>query len=336
MAHEVLYETGKRKEKSTKGEKAKEAPDQPLENEEVGWEEQLWMNQASTTAEEVADNWESSDHVRANGLQSQWNQVRNQVEQGLQNWIKGDSLRDVAGASLHGLNERLNDDRSREEIKRWSSLVGGGLLALWGLRRSMGSLAVMGLGAGLIYYAFTGTWLLRINNSRPRRQTPHTGRTGSTSLDSNRPLAIKNIIVKAPLQTVYAAWADFENFPNFMQHIRSVTKTGEATSHWVMDGPLHSRLEWDAEVTRQEEDKRIAWSSTSGDIKTSGQVTFNALPDDQVEVTVMLRYIPPVGIAGDLFATLFADPEGKLAADLRNFKQYIEKQANQRKGAKAK
>ena len=100
-----------------------------------------------------------------------------------------------------------------------------------------------------------------------------------------------------------------------------------------MDGPLHSRLEWNAETTRLDENSRIAWSSIDGDIKTSGQVTFNALTDDEVEVTVMLRYIPPAGIAGDLFATLFTDPEGKLEEDLRNFKHFIEKRDATTEGA---
>ena len=112
-----------------------------------------------------------------------------------------------------------------------------------------------------------------------------------------------------------------------MQHIKSVSKTGERTSHWSMEGPLHTRLEWDAETTRLEENKRIAWSSINGDLKTSGQVTFNALPDGHVEVTVMLRYVPPAGVAGDLFARLLDDPEGKLITDLRNFKHYIENKA---------
>lgn len=135
---------------------------------------------------------------------------------------------------------------------------------------------------------------------------------------------VKNIIVKGDLAEVYNAWANFENFPRFMSHIESVTKTSERTSHWKMAGPLGIAIEWDAETTRLEENKRIAWNSTEGHIKTSGQVTFNALPSNQVEVTVMLKYVPPAGLAGDVVAQLFGDPEGKLEEDLRNFKAYIE------------
>jgi uncharacterized membrane protein len=134
----------------------------------------------------------------------------------------------------------------------------------------------------------------------------------------------RNIIVKGSSADVYRVWANFENFPRFMQHIKSVRKTGSDTSHWVMEGPMGTQIEWDARTTRTDENKRIAWSSIQGDIKTSGQVTFNSLPDSQTEVTVMLQYIPPAGMAGAAVAELFGNPDGKLEEDLRNFKRFME------------
>lgn len=254
----------------------------------------------------------SPAEVATDMAREQWSDLRSGVEAGAQ------KLYHLVGQKGQDWSE-LQDVR---ELQRWSALVGGGFLALFGLRRSLGNLTLMGVGAGLVYYAFTG--------QSPLKQFTKSGNgTGQSNggvslLDSNRPMTVQNILIKAPLPKIYAAWADFENFPRFMRHIKSVTKTGERTSHWTMEGPFHTRLEWDAETTRLEENKRIAWSSTRGDLKTSGQVTFNALPDGHVEMTVMLRYVPPVGIAGDFFARLFDDPEGKLIEDLRNFKRYVE------------
>jgi uncharacterized membrane protein len=114
-----------------------------------------------------------------------------------------------------------------------------------------------------------------------------------------------------------------------MPNIKSVTRTGERTTHWEMEGPFSLMLEWDAEITRLDENKRIAWNSieSEGNIKTSGQVTFNALPDGQVEVTVNLKYVPPAGLAGEIATELFGNPEGKLITALRNFKAYVESKA---------
>ncbi len=135
----------------------------------------------------------------------------------------------------------------------------------------------------------------------------------------------KSIIVKADVHTVYSIWANFEQFPYFMHYIKTVTKTGERTSHWVMDGPLGQTVEWDADTTTLETNKRIAWNSRDGgDIITSGQVTFTPLEHEQTEITVTLQYVPPAGKLGELAAKLFSNPEQQLDEDLRHFKGFVE------------
>jgi len=137
----------------------------------------------------------------------------------------------------------------------------------------------------------------------------------------------RSIIVKADLPRVYQAWANFENFPDFMSNIKNVTNRGGGVSHWEMKGPLGITVSWDAHTTLMEENKRIAWStkeSEEGSVKTSGQVTFTALPGNQSQVTVMMQYIPKGGLPADVVANLFSNPEKQLEEDLKNFKNYIE------------
>ncbi|MCK6626555.1 MAG: SRPBCC family protein [Anaerolineae bacterium] len=136
----------------------------------------------------------------------------------------------------------------------------------------------------------------------------------------------KSIIVQGDVSDIYQLWANFENFPHFMENIESVTKTGSGLSHWVMKGPLGQKIEWDAETTRMEENKRIGWNSKdNSDLTTSGQVTFNPLPSNQVEVTITLQYQPPAGKLGEAVAHLFDNPERKLEEDLQRFKAYAER-----------
>lgn len=135
----------------------------------------------------------------------------------------------------------------------------------------------------------------------------------------------RTIMVKAPVANVYGIWANFENFPHFMQNMESVQKTGDGLSHWVMKGPLGSKLEWDARTTRMDENARIAWNSLDGgDIKTSGQVTFNEMPEGVTEIAVTLQYVPPFGKLGEAVAHIFDNPEAKLEEDLANFKRFVE------------
>lgn len=136
----------------------------------------------------------------------------------------------------------------------------------------------------------------------------------------------KSIIVNTPARHAYSIWSDFTQFPHFMEHVKSVTITGEGTSHWVVAGPLGTNVDWNAEVTRQEPDTRVAWSTkdNKGTVTTSGQVTFNPLPDEQTEVTVTMQYTPPGGQIGEWLAGLLAHPEEAILADLRRFKAYAE------------
>jgi uncharacterized membrane protein len=136
----------------------------------------------------------------------------------------------------------------------------------------------------------------------------------------------RTIIVKATPEHAYQVWENFENFPMFMKWIKSVQKTGNGASHWEMQGPLGKTIDWDAETTRKDPNKRIGWSTKdrSGDLTTSGQVTFNGLPQGETEITVLMQYVPKAGAVGDLVAKILGDPEKKLEEDLSNFKSYIE------------
>ncbi len=137
----------------------------------------------------------------------------------------------------------------------------------------------------------------------------------------------KSITVDGDVGYVYSLWENFEIFPTFMENIESVRDLGNGLTHWVMEGPLGIRLEWDAETTLQERNKRIAWNSKDmdADVKTSGQVVFAELGNGKTEVTATVHYEPnKAGLAGDVVARLFGQPEARLETDLRNFKDFAE------------
>lgn len=135
----------------------------------------------------------------------------------------------------------------------------------------------------------------------------------------------KTIIVGAPVQEVFAAWADFERFPSFMEKVKSVKKTGERLSHWEVEGPLGKTIEWDAETTLVEPNKRLGWRSLEGSaITTSGMVTFTELGTGQTQVTLTMQWSVPASKGGDTLAEVFAQPEKRLEKDLLNFKSHVE------------
>jgi uncharacterized membrane protein len=134
----------------------------------------------------------------------------------------------------------------------------------------------------------------------------------------------RSITVKGSPSELYHLWADLESFPRFMKNVKSVTRTGDRTTHWVVEGPLGQDVEWDAETTRMEEGRRLAWNSAEGTaVKTSGQVVFTELSHGQTQVTVTLMVVPQ-GKMGAAAAGLFGNLDETLEGDLRNFKVYAE------------
>jgi uncharacterized membrane protein len=134
----------------------------------------------------------------------------------------------------------------------------------------------------------------------------------------------RSIIVKGSPSELYHLWADVEGFPRFMKNVKSVTRAGDNMTHWVVEGPFGKDVEWDAETTRMEEGKRIAWNSKEGStVKTSGQVVFTQMPHDETQVTVTLQ-VAPQGALSAAAASLFGRLDETLEGDLRSFKAYAE------------
>ena len=85
----------------------------------------------------------------------------------------------------------------------------------------------------------------------------------------------KTMAVNRSAQELYSFWRNFENLPNFMKHLKSVTTRDARSSHWVATGPAGTTVEWDAEVTEDRPNELIAWRSLAdADVQNSGVVRF--------------------------------------------------------------
>src|SRR5437773_4538666 len=85
----------------------------------------------------------------------------------------------------------------------------------------------------------------------------------------------KSIDVEVPIGVAYNQWTQFEEFPQFMEGVESVTQLDDQRLHWVAE-IAGKRKEWYARITEQVPDERIAWTSEGG-IFNSGVVTFHRL-----------------------------------------------------------
>jgi uncharacterized membrane protein len=130
----------------------------------------------------------------------------------------------------------------------------------------------------------------------------------------------QSVEVEAPLSTVYNQWTQFEEFPRFMQGVEEVRQLNDTHLHWVAEFG-GSRHEWDAEITEQKPDARVAWRNTDGK-DNAGVVTFHRLDDSRTRVMVQMDFVPE-GIKEKLGDVLGA-PDRRVKGDLENFKELIE------------
>ena len=130
----------------------------------------------------------------------------------------------------------------------------------------------------------------------------------------------ESVEVQAPISMVYNQWTQFEEFPNFMEGIDEVRQLDATHLHWVasIGGTQH---EWDAEVTEQIPDERVAWRNTDGK-DNAGVVTFHKIADDTTRIMLQLDYVPE-GIKEKVGDALGA-ADHRVKADLKRFKEMIE------------
>jgi uncharacterized membrane protein len=217
------------------------------------------------------------------------------------------------------------------EVERWASAIGGGALAVYGVTRLLSGASLSGavlalVGGALVYRGATGHCNVYqaagINTAGTGTDNP------VVSVPADRGIRVeKSITINKSPEELYSFWRRFENLPRFMNHLESVTTTGEGRSHWVAKAPAGTTVEWDAEVYNEKENELIAWRSLDGaDVDSAGSVRFEpAAGDGGTTVRVTLRYDPPGGAIGSLVARLFGEnPEQQIEEDLRRFKQVME------------
>jgi uncharacterized membrane protein len=105
-----------------------------------------------------------------------------------------------------------------------------------------------------------------------------------------------------------------------MEGVEAVRQLDNQRLHWRANvgGKVE---EWDAVITEQHPDERIAWKNTTG-ASNAGVVTFHRLSDTTTRVMLQLAYDPQgvVENLGDMLGVV----SRRVAGDLERFKAFIE------------
>jgi uncharacterized membrane protein len=136
---------------------------------------------------------------------------------------------------------------------------------------------------------------------------------------------IETIDVDVPVTAAYNQWTQFEEFPQFLDHVDEITQIDDTHTHWKVSAGGQVR-EFDAEITEQHPDERVAWNSTGGEVDHAGVVTFHKLSDTSTRVTAQLDWEPD-GLLEKIGSV--AGVGNRAVRDaLGDFKEWIESQGS--------
>ena len=130
----------------------------------------------------------------------------------------------------------------------------------------------------------------------------------------------ESIELNVPVSTAYNQWTQFEEFPRFMSNVEEVKQLDDTHLHWRASFAGKTK-EWDAEITEQIPDTRIAWRSVGG-VRNSGVVNFNRVGDNRTRVVLHMDYQPET--AGEKIGDAVGGVKLMAKGNLKRFKDLIE------------
>ncbi|HMN98098.1 MAG TPA: SRPBCC family protein [Miltoncostaeaceae bacterium] len=130
----------------------------------------------------------------------------------------------------------------------------------------------------------------------------------------------ESIEVGVPVSTAYNQWTQFEEFPSFMETVDEIRQVDDTHLHWTVSAAGRTE-EFDAVITEQIPDTRVAWTTTEGP-KHAGAVDFHRLSEDATQIMVVMD------TEAEGLVEKAADAVGlarrQVRKDLERFKEMIE------------
>jgi uncharacterized membrane protein len=145
------------------------------------------------------------------------------------------------------------------------------------------------------------------------------------------PTVEQSIDVNVNAAAAYDQWSRFESFPRWMEGVALVDQTGDRHLHWVVKvrnefaTVKDETREWDARITEQTRNTRVAWESIGGkpdEKPNAGAATFEPLGESSCRVTFRMEWEPEGGL--ETPSEVLAAVNQVVAADLARFKDFME------------
>jgi uncharacterized membrane protein len=214
------------------------------------------------------------------------------------------------------------------EKERWLSILGGGALVLYGLKKkSWPSLALALAGGAFVYRGVTGHCpayqALKMSSSDKDEELP---RKDDILPEAGWVNVEKSILIRKEPEALYAFLQNVENLPQILDHLESVRKKNHHLSHWIAKATKGTELEWEAEAIDEKLNEQVTWRALEeGGIDNLLSFRLEKDPSGEgSQARLLLQYNRDHSLLGAAFARLFGNPEKVVEAALDRLKQIIE------------
>ena len=144
--------------------------------------------------------------------------------------------------------------------------------------------------------------------------------TSSENLKKARLMIQEQIDVGVDRHTAYNQWTQFEDFPEIVRGVRSVSQDEDESTTW-RGKMLGVDRQWTAEIIEQVPDERIVWETRDG-VEQRGVVTFHEIGDNLTRIMLDMEYRPHGFV--EKFGNLFLTARHRARKDLRLFRHHLD------------
>jgi hypothetical protein len=131
----------------------------------------------------------------------------------------------------------------------------------------------------------------------------------------------QSIEIRVPVHTAYNQLTQFEDYPQFMEEVKTVQRIDDTHLHWTTT--MSNRpVEWDATIVEQQPDRCIAWHNTSGPTN-AGRIEVHPAGPDASRVTFTLQ-AESQQVPGSAAGSSEEEMARRLKLDLARLKDFIE------------
>jgi len=211
------------------------------------------------------------------------------------------------------------------KLERVGSSVLGALMVAGGLkRRSIGGLAAVLTGSGLLYRGISGHCHVyqALGISTARRTL-----TDAVAEASRERRVQRTVTVDKPAAELYALWRDPATLRQVMAPFANLSPAADEGIRWSLRSPLGRLCVWTSQVVEEREGELLRWESIEGSKMIAGGMLrlAPALGNRGTRVSLSLRFEPPPGLIGHaLFSTLRVVPNTISRKALQRFKSLAE------------